>query len=479
MATKQSLLITTTANRADVSDFPTLTGFAVDETTPDGTSTRYLIKTNDDSATWQKYDTSSKAWTDVATQELTPASVMTEGMSKTELEAVPSSAMTGFVGKQIDVAAAMQTKNDSQPTINSVTVKGESGTTLKTETVGYPSITLNDYNAVDILDITVTKKEVGDGKVQVLASIQDADGNWGEYQDYTTYLGETTTQAKAIKFRAEFSVLTLGTDVATLQSIEIRSRTDNVAVFTEGTSTCVTKTYDFGNVMARAHLVVKHHTVPDTKIAAQIALRNPPQAVKSELLGTGDGVQHTVKLANLTKLASHGFHLYFDGEEQKRDTYSYSPTDGQVTYTAGAGQTVTVDYIYDWEPEKWVDMTYDNSYPDRKDDTLISEQFDYESTSDDMPTGSVGTVRVIMTQLEGKETDVLLGTGTGKPVSYKLAHHARVGKIKVTPENAAWRYKENTDYLTVTAAVGEEVKVTYEWVARPLALDSLIAVFDE
>ena len=100
MATKQSLLITTTANRADVSDFPTLTGFAVDETTPDGTSTRYLIKTNDDSATWQKYDTSSKAWTDVATQELTPASVMTEGMSKTELEAVPSSAMTGFVGKQ-------------------------------------------------------------------------------------------------------------------------------------------------------------------------------------------------------------------------------------------------------------------------------------------------------------------------------------------------------------------------------------------
>lgn len=478
MATKQSLLITTTANRADVSDFPTLTGFAVDETTPDGTSTRYLVKTNDESATWQKYDTSSSAWTDATTQELTPASVMTEGMSKTELEAVPSSAMTGFVGKQVDVAAAMQTENDSQPTINSVTVKGESGTTLKTETVGYPSITLNDYNAVDILDITVTKKEVGDGKVQVLASIQDADGNWGEYQDYKNYLGEVTTRARAISFRAVFTVVTIGTDVATLNSIEVRSRTDNVAVFTEGTSVCITKTYDFGNVMTRAHLVVKHHTVQDTKITAQIALHNPPQTVKSELLGTGDGVQHTVKLANLTKLASHGFHLYFDGEEQKRDTYSYSPTDGQVTYTAGAGQTVTVDYIYDWEPEKWVDMTYDNSYPDRKDDTLISEQFDYEAKGDS-PTGSVGTVRVTMIQLEGKETDVTLGTGTGKAVSYKLAHHARVGKIQVSPADAKWRYNENTDYLTVTAAEGAEVKVTYEWVARPLALDSLIAIFDE
>lgn len=478
MATKQSLLITTTANRADVSDFPTLTGFAVDETTPDGTSTRYLVKTNDESATWQKYDTSSSAWTDATTQELTPASVMTEGMSKTELEAVPSSAMTGFVGKQVDVAAAMQTENDSQPTINSVTVKGESGTTLKTETVDYPSITLNDYNAVDILDITVTKKEVGDGKVQVLASIQDADGNWGEYQDYKNYLGEVTTRARAISFRAVFTVVTIGTDVATLQSIEVRSRTDNVAVFTEGTSVCITKTYDFGNVMTRAHLVVKHHTVPDTKLTAQIALRNPPTTVKSELLGTGDGKQKTVKLAHITKLASHGFHLYFDGEEQKRDTYSYSPTDGQVTYSAQTGATVTVDYIYDWEPEKWVDMTYDNSYPDRKDDTLISEQFDYEA-KDDSPTGSVGTVRVTMIQLEGKETDVTLGTGTGKAVSYKLAHHARVGKIQVSPADAKWRYKENTDYLTVTAAEGAEVKVTYEWVARPLALDSLIAVFDE
>ena len=478
MATKQTLIITTTANRADVSSFPTLTGFSVVETTPDGTSTRYLVKTSDDSATWKAYDASSSTWKDVATQDITASSVMSEGMSKTALEAVPASAMTRFVGKSIDIAAAMQTTNDTQPTITSVTVKGESGQTVKRDATEYPSITLNEYNPVDILDIIVTKKETGRGKVQVLASILGADGNWSDYQEYTAYLGEVTTQAKSIRFQAVFTVNDIGTDVATLQSIEVRSRTDNVAVFTEGTSVCITKTYDFGNVMARAHLVVKHHTVPDTKITAQIALRNPPTVVKGELLGTGDATQHTVKLANLTKLASHGFHLYFDGEEQKRDTYSYSPTDGQVTYTAQTGATVTVDYIYDWEPEKWVDMTYDNSYPDRKDDTLISEQFDYEAKGDS-PTGSVGTVRVTMIQLEGKETDVTLGTGTGKAVSYKLAHHARVGKIQVSPADAKWWYKENTDYLTVTAAEGAEVKVTYEWVARPLALDSLIAVFDE
>ena len=124
MATKQSLLITTTANRADVSSFPTLTGFSVVETTPDGTSTRYLVKTSDDSATWKAYDASSSTWKDVATQDITASSVMSEGMSKTALEAVPASAMTGFVGKSIDIAAAMQTTNDTQPTIQSFSIKG-------------------------------------------------------------------------------------------------------------------------------------------------------------------------------------------------------------------------------------------------------------------------------------------------------------------------------------------------------------------
>ncbi|MCI6233228.1 MAG: DUF2460 domain-containing protein [Selenomonas sp.] len=477
MATKQALMTTTAANRVTTSDIPTLTGFEVKETCPDGTATRYVVKKS--GGNWQKYDAGAKAWADVATQSLTAASVMTEGNTAAELNAVPKDGMTPFTGKTIDVAAAMESDDDGNlPTIDHVTVKGESGTFSLTETKDYPAITLNSNQAVDILDILVTKKETGSGTVTVYASIQNDNGDWGEYQEYTTYLGENATKAKAIKFRATFNVVNVGTDFATLTSIEVRSRTDNVAVFTEGTSACITKTYDFGNVMARAHLVVKHHTVPDTKITAQIALRNPPKTVKDEMLGTGDGVQHTVKLANLAKLASHGFHLYFDGTEQERDTYSYSPTDGQVTYTAGAGQTVTVDYIYDWEPEKWVDMTYDNSYPDRKDDTLISEQFDYEAKGDS-PTGSVGTVRVTMIQLEGKETDVTLGTGTGKAVSYKLAHHARVGKIQVSPADAKWRYKENTDYLTVTAAEGAEVKVTYEWVARPLALDTLICVFDE
>ena len=462
MATKQSLLITTTANRADVSDFPTLTGFAVDETTPDGTSTRYLIKTNDDSATWQKYDTSSKAWTDVATQELTPASVMTEGMSKTELEAVPSSAMTGFVGKQIDVAAAMQTTNDNTPTITSVTVKGESGATVTQTATDLPMIdtTGDDRKATEILNIEVTKTESDGGTATVLASIRDESGSWSEYQEYKTYLTSPATTATGIKFRVVQAVQTAGMGSSTVTSIAVKHRMDSVATFSEGTGVCVTKTYNFVNNISRAHLMVKHPLVDDTEVTAQIALRQSPTTVTGEVLGTGNGSSQTVKLANTTGLASHNFVLYFDGVQQAASSYSFSPTDGQVTFTADDGVAVTA------------------VYPDKDDNTLVDDQFDYVASDGD-PQGSVGTVRVSLIQKTGKEKDIALGTGNGKAQSFKLSHHAKYETIDVKPASATWKFKDNTDVLTVTAKEGEAISVSYNWAARPNYLESIACIFNE
>lgn len=477
MSAKQALMTSTNANMLDTSSMPTLTGFAVTQNTPAGTDTRFVLRTD---GSWQKYDTNNKAWVNVATQALTAVSVMAEGNTAAELNAVPASAMTGFVNKSIYFAAALQTENvDVMPNIQSVTVKGESGSTVTKNTVDCGTITLNKSTPVDIVNIAVDTKETGSGKVTVYASIKTADGVWSDYRPYTDFLGMYPTQAMAIAFRVKFDVVNVGKDAATLNSIEVTSRADNVSMFSAGTSVCITKTYDFKNIMTRAHLIVKHREVPDTKISAQLSLRMPSTTVKNELLGTGDNKQHTVKLKNVKKLASHGFHLYFDGVEQKRDTYSYSPIDGQVTYTAGNSVTVTADYIYDWTSEKWVDMTYDNSYPDKNDASIIAEQFDYMATSDDMPKGSIGTVRITMVQESGTITDKVLGTGTGSAVSYPLEHHAVNNKIKVTPESATWQWKDITDYLVVTAPAGETVKVTYDWVARPLSLDSLVCVFDE
>ena len=291
MATKQTLIITTTANRADVSSFPTLTGFSVVETTPDGTSTRYLVKTSDDSATWQAYDASSSAWKDVETQDITASSVMNEGMSKTALEAVPASAMTGFAGKSIDIAAAMQTTNDTQPTITSVTVKGESGATVTNQTTDLPMIdtTGDDGKATEIMNIEVSKTEADGGTATVLASIRDSSNNWSEYKEYTNYITSPATTATGIKFRVVQAVQTAGTGSSTVTSIAVKHRMDSVATFSEGTGVCVTKTYNFVNNISRAHLMVKHPLVDDTEVTAQIALRQSPTTVTGEVLWRAAG----------------------------------------------------------------------------------------------------------------------------------------------------------------------------------------------
>lgn len=480
MATKQTLIITTTANRADVSSFPTLTGFSVVETTPAGTSTRYLVKTSDDRATWKAYDASSSAWKDVATQDITASSVMSEGMSKTALEAVPASAMTGFVGKSIDIAAAMQTTNDTQPTITSVTVKGESGATVTNQTTDLPMIdtTGDDGKATEIMNIEVSKTEADGGTATVLASIRDSSNNWSEYKEYTNYITSPATTATGIKFRVVQAVQTAGTGSSAVTSIAVKHRMDSVATFSEGTGVCVTKTYNFVNNISRAHLMVKHPLVDDTEVTAQIALRQSPTTVTGEVLGTGNGSSQTVKLANTTGLASHNFVLYFDGVQQAASSYSFSPTDGQVTFAADDGVAVTADYVYGWSKETWVDFTHDTVYPDKNDNTLVDDQFDYIAGDND-PKGSVGTVRVSLIQKTGKEKDVALGTGNGKAQSFKLAHHAKYETIDVKPAAATWKFKDNTDVLTVTAKEGEAISVSYNWAARPNYLESIACIFNE
>ena len=146
MATKQALMTTTAANRVTTSDIPTLTGFEVKETCPDGTATRYVVKKS--GGNWQKYDASAKAWADVATQSLTAASVMTEGNTGAEINAVPKDGMTPFTGKTIDVAAALQTDRSDKvlPEIKSFTVKGKKITEEHEHLTIYPVINVKSEN---------------------------------------------------------------------------------------------------------------------------------------------------------------------------------------------------------------------------------------------------------------------------------------------------------------------------------------------
>ena len=473
---KTALIVTTTASEADCSNVQSVTGIEITATEPANTAIKIVTKIDD--GKWQHW--TGTAWADVATQTLTGASVISEGNTVAELTALVAANLTAMAGKKVNFGVALQiVSGDASPSITSIKVKGQSGSKLTTTTVNGAAITLSDQNAmVDILDITVDKTETGGGTVSVLASIQNESG-WSEYVDYKNIITSTPTQAKAIQFKAVMNAPTPGTSIAKLNTVTIKHRTDNVAVFSEGTGVCITKTYNFVNNIGRAHLMVKHPVVPDTEISASIALRKPPTYVTGEVIGTGDGAQHTVKLANTDNLASHGFVLYYDGEVQAPANYSYSSTDGQVTYTAASGVSVTADYIYGWSDETFVKMTHDTQYPDKNDNALVDDQYDYVATAAGDPTGTVGTIKVSLTQQTGSEKNVALGTATGAQQSFKLAHHAKTESIVVSPSSATWKYKDNTDVLLVTGKAGDTLSVSYSWAARTNCLESIACIFNE
>lgn len=477
---RTALIKTTTASQRDCASFSTVTGIAITADIPTGCDMRFGIKVDD--GTYKKYDTSTNTWKDLTTQDMTAQTLLSEGNTKAELEALTSPALISMPGNTVNFAIALSMGDTATaiPSITAIKISGVTGSTVTQESVESDAITLSESNgAVDILSIDVNKTEVSGGTVSVLASTQDAGGTWGAYVDYTKLITSPPTTAKAIKFKAVLNAPTPGTSIAKINSVAIKHRTDNVAVFSEGTGVCITKTYDFVNTIGRAHLMVKHPIVQDTEISAYVSLREPPTYITGEVLGTGDGTQHTVKLANIENLASHGFILYFDGVPQNSASYAYSPTDGQVTYTAPNGETITADYIYGWSAETFVPMTHDTQYPDKNDNSLVDDQYDYVATKDKDPRGSVGTIKVSLKQNTGTEKNVALGNATGEQQSFKLAHHAKPETIVVTPSTAPWKYKDNTDVLLVTGSKGDALTVSYDWAARTNYLESLACIFNE
>ena len=475
---RTALIQTTTANAKDLSNFSTVSSIAIVASEPTNTKLTYVFKADD--GNWQKYDTSSSTWKDVATQSLTAESVVSEGNTTADVTALTSTALAAFAGKTVNIAVGMEMDADATeaPSLTSITFAGETGATVTTKSVDSDAINLTDSGKpCEILAIDVSKTEESGGTVQVLASINDG-SSWGEYADYSTYITSPATKATAIKFRAVLTAPNIGTSVAKINSVSVNHRTDGVATFSEGTGTCISKTYNFSNPITRAHLMVKHPVVDDTEITAYVSLRKPPTYVSGEVLGTGTGKSQTVKLANTDGLASHGFVLYFDGEKQDDSSYSFSPADGQVTFTADSGVAVTADYIAGWSAETWTPMTHDTVYPDKNDTTLVDDQFDYIAGTND-PTGTVGAIRVDLKQNTGSEKDVVLGTGIGSEQAFKLPHHAKQESITVKPDKATWKYKDKTDVITITAPADEEISISYKWAARSNYLESLACIFNE
>lgn len=473
---KTALVVTTVASQVDAGSFGSLTGINITAYEPAGTAIRYAVRM--DGGTWKKWNTSTTAWVDLATQVITGTSVIAEGNTEAEMEAIPSTGLSVLLGKKIDIANARQIISGTvSPKVTSIDFNGKTGTVQTKKTIASDVIQLSASNAaVDILSIDIEKAEASSGTVTVYASLQSAGGDWGAFQPVANVITSPATAARAIKFTADLIAPTPGTSQAKLTSIAVKHRTDNIAVFAEGTGVCITKTFSFENVETSAHLMVKHPIVKDTEFAAELSLRAEPVTETGEILGVGDGTQKTYKLKNPTKVASHGFALYFD-EKKQTAGYSFSPTDGAVTCIVPTGQVGTVDYIHEWEEEAFVPMVHDAVYA--AETGLVNDQFNYNWQKDGDPKGAIGNLKITIAQNKGSAPAEVLGTANGVLQAFTLAHNAKPETISILPATATWTYKEKTNAIFVTAPDGQEITAAYDWAAKANYIESLACIWNK
>lgn len=476
---RTALITTTTASQLTCAEMSVVKNIEITSEEPTGTAAHYAVKVDD--GTWKKFNVSTNAWVDLTTQAITSTSLIAEGNTKAELQALTSTLLTSFVGNKINFAVALSEEDTatSSASLTKITINGQTGSTVTRAIVESDAFQLaTTSGAVEILNIEAEKTETSGGTVTIEASTQGSDDKWSDYTAIKNLVTNPASTAKAIKFRATLDAPTPGTSIAAVSSVSIKHRTDNVAVFAEGEGVCISQTYNFAAEMATAHLMVKHPIVQDTEVKAFISLRAQPVDVKDEVLGTGTGAQQTVTLKNPAKVASHKFRLYFDGTQQT-EGFAFSSTDAKVTFTAPQGVAVTADYTYNWEKEVFVEMTHDATYADKDDNDLVDDQFNYTKTKDADPSGAVSCIKISLNQLKGTVKDEALGTGTGALQSFKLAHNAKSETIVVAPSTATWKYKESTKTLFVTAPNGAAVSASYKWVAETNYLESIACIWNK
>lgn len=216
------------------------------------------------------------AWQPASEQNISPALVMNEGNTSQDLNALQEKDLVGFGYKTIDIAAGFQASVTDVPTIDEFTVEGRSVKDLVRESE-LPTLPTEDVHghASKIFNIEVNRSEIG-GWVDLLASLQNEDGTWTDFQDYKVYFGAKEYKAKAIRFRGRYNLTASGT-IAKLNQISVEHQTGRSTLFVGDKTTCITRYFDMPCEIHKAHLNLKHTSVRDTSYDAYVSFMSDEQ----------------------------------------------------------------------------------------------------------------------------------------------------------------------------------------------------------
>lgn len=432
-------------------DKTSVSGFTVKGIEPANTKRRVAFKVEDK---WNKLSAEG-ALTPLTTQKITADSVLEDGNTVAELEAITIT--TGLAGKLIYPAVALYADPEAEvmPTFG-MTVKAEIDTTVNVYSyTGYSQeYNLSTGEDVQVINVVAETETTGEGNVVVTARLKQG----GEWTDYMALSDTAMKQASALQLKAVYTVTnTDGSQSAKVKNVTIRYTTSGATV--NGVPTdIVTKTQRFTNDLVYAHCYVKHKKLQDAVIDAYCSLRKRPKSKSMYQFGNGTGALNTYKLPD-AGINQDTLSVYVDGKVVY--DFGYNTETSEITLTADKDTALSASYECGWEMSEWIKMVQGVSQIN--DGGGYTTEYSYTVPTHEGYEYTVTAIKYSLVRPEGKVTEEAIGVGTGKRQMIELPHFAKKESIVC---NGAWSYDYDRKLLTVIAPEGEDIVISYDWIAE-------------
>jgi hypothetical protein len=435
-------------------DKTSITGITTEGIQPANTTRHVAFKVDD---AWKKLtigNGGAATLTNLATQNITAASLISEGNTVAELANVTS--VPGFVGKLVYPAVALYAGESAtvMPTFG-MTIEGEIDTTINTYTYTDYSqeYVLSTEADVPIVSCVADTTTTGNGSVDITARIKQGD-TWSEYMSLESL---HMKEANAIQLKAVYNVQTTsGADSCTIDKVTITYNTAG-AIVSDATTEIVTVTQEFTNDLTYVHAYAKHEALNDAEIKAFCSLRKTPQKRTMYQIGNGTGANRVYQLQD-TGVNQDTLMIYVDGNIVQ--DFSYNTETSQVSLTAPNGSVVSASYEYGWESSDWIEMTKGTTQVN--DSGLYTTEYTYVIPTHEQSL-TVTAVKYALVRPEGTVTNETIGVGTGKRQLFQLPHIAKKETMQCSGQ---WNFDQETNILTVIAPEGSDIVVSYNWIAE-------------
>ena len=439
-----------------------VTSFKILGIEPENTSRHVAFKIDD---IWNKLTINSGVATlsPLPTQAITASSLIAEGNTVAELEAVTN--CSPFVGKLVYPAIALYASDEAEvmPTFG-MAIKAEIDTTVNvySYTDYSQEYVISDGEDVSIISIVAETDLKGNGNVNITARIKQG-GTWSEYMALNA---AQMQQASAIQLKAVYTVQnTDGSDSAKITGVVIKYNTAGAAT-SNGTTDIVTVTQCFTNDLVYVHAYCRHKELIDAKINAFCSIRKQPQKKVMYQFGNGTGELKTYSLPD-SGINQDTLIVYIDGKET--GNFGYNTETSEITITADKDSTLSASYEYGWEMSNWVAMQQGVSQVNNSGN--YTTQYTYTIPIHDGKY-TVTAIKFELERPEGHVDNEIIGVGTGKRQIIKLPHIARKETIVC---NGKWSYDYDSQRLTIIAPEGDDIVISYDWIAESPQIQAIAA----